>query len=205
MSSALFAEAMGAATAAVPAGSPRSAALLLHGMGEADRAWILRQLSDSQRARIVPLLDELHAMGLPADADWTRCALPSTPPPSQASRARARIAAAPVAAITELLASEPPALVDWLMALGSWPWQTEVMAQLRSRRGAVFADGPLLSHDRRTDLSKADRALLLEVASRLASPPPGNTPWRPWFVGIRVKLQALTRAVCVGFAGRTRT
>ncbi len=45
----------------------KQAALHLHGLNEADRQWLLDQLPVRQRENLLPLLEELNALGIPRE------------------------------------------------------------------------------------------------------------------------------------------
>ena len=47
----------------------RRAALELHALSPADQAWLLERLGPDHQAQVLPLLAELQALGIPADAE----------------------------------------------------------------------------------------------------------------------------------------
>lgn len=64
-----------------PSSGTRRAALTLHALSVADRAWLMRQLSPGQRATMASLLAELDSLGIPRDAALVQEALVGTPAP----------------------------------------------------------------------------------------------------------------------------
>lgn len=58
-----------------PADGLRRAALALHALAAEDRRWIIEQLGATERQAVLPLLDELHTLGIPADPALVRTAL----------------------------------------------------------------------------------------------------------------------------------
>lgn len=57
----------------------RRAALTLHALAPADRAWMLDRLNPSQRSLLQELLAELESLGIPQDVALIRDALASAP------------------------------------------------------------------------------------------------------------------------------
>jgi hypothetical protein len=159
--SVLFAQAVAPAAGSA---AQRSAALLLHGMNEADRAWAWERLDDLQREALAPLLQELSDLGVPRDAGLLRDVVASAPVAATPdATARQRVAGADPARLANVLALEPAGLVRRLLALGPWPWQDAVLTTLRARRGEIFepdcAAGP--------PAPALDEALLDRLAERV--------------------------------------
>jgi len=166
----------------------RSAALLLHGMGEADRAWAWEQLDNAQRATLAPLMQELRELGVPRDALLLRDVIAEAPvPASRMESARDRVAGADPAHLAQLLYPEPAGLVQRLLALGPWPWQSQVLALLRARRGEVFEPG---AGDSTNPATALDQALLERLAERVwdgvaPAQPTGLRWWQRMLQGVR--------------------
>lgn len=124
-----------------PTPAMRQAALLLHGLGEIDRAWLLERLSEAERSAMVGLLSELGSLGIPSDrafveevvaAAASRAAATDVdrgagdaPEPRVASLARAS-----PEAIANVLRDEPPGLVACVLRLHPWPWKEAVLGRL---------------------------------------------------------------------------
>jgi hypothetical protein len=118
---------------------PHQAALLLGAMSESDRAWTLAQLSADERAVLVPLLEELEALGIPVDAqllDAVRARAGSVAPGSSPSADEAYVLNAPAALLARVLAQEPAGLTVQLLGLHAWPWQGELLKHLPAGRAA---------------------------------------------------------------------
>ncbi|MGM9486029.1 hypothetical protein [Ideonella sp. YS5] len=144
----------------------RSAALLLHGMSEADRAWAWEQLDEIQRAALSPLLHELRELGVPRDASLLREVIAEAPRAApRPSSARDRVANADPTQLAELLHAEPAGLVQRVLALGPWPWQSQVLASLRARRGEVLEP---MAGDVHASAPALDEALLQRLAERVS-------------------------------------
>ncbi len=97
----------------------RQAALAAHALDDEDQRWLLQALQPAHRALLLPLLDELKALGLPAEPACLEAAL------EQGRASTHPAASAPPAAAEQLvarLAAEPVALVDWVLRLQRWPW-----------------------------------------------------------------------------------
>jgi len=119
--------------------SRRMAALALHGLTPEDRAWVLDRLDTVDRDSLQRLIDELVALGVPADPELTKaaaqvpgmpiCADDATPVP-EASPALAAVGAALAQEHDEILA----------LCLGAYddaelPW---LLQSLPERRGHVL-------------------------------------------------------------------
>lgn len=103
--------------------SSRQAALALHGVSAADRAWVLARLDDAQRAELIDYLDELQALGIPADSSL------ATVGGSQSTTVDGTFSA---------LQQEPVWLLAMLLRARQWDWQASLMAGLDvARRGAL--------------------------------------------------------------------
>lgn len=185
-----------AAAPAAGGSAQRSAALLLHGMSEADHEWAWEQLEDVQRATLAPLLRELRELGVPSDASLLHNVIAEAPSPApQMESARDRVSKADPAQLAELLYPEPAGLVQCLLALGPWPWQSQVLAALRARRGEVFE--PVVG-DVRASAKALDQALLERLAERLSSglsltPPMGSRWWQRLLQGFRGRTAGAAR------------
>lgn len=117
-----------------PAGA-REAALLVHGLPDAARAQVLERLSDDERAAVLPLLQELRALGIPAlPHDGTRAAAA----PVAAAGVSPRVAALGAHAVARGLSRCAPATAAHVWGAGPWPWKDAVLELLDApRRNAV--------------------------------------------------------------------
>ena len=182
---------------AVAQPSRRSAALMLHGMSDADRAWAWSRLDDTHRQALTPLLQELQDLGVPRDAALLGDAVAADPvAPSAAPRtARQHVAAADAVQVADALAAEPAGLVRRLLALGPWPWQDAVLAALRTRRADAFEpvdqniDAPATALDEALLARLADRLSQVSATTRADAP----TWWSGLLQAARSRLGGRTR------------
>ena len=106
--------------------SLRRAALALHALSPADRAWVLGQLTKPQQQALQPLLAELVELGIPPDAQLVRQVLTE----QGARPAAARPAGAPhAAALRGALQAEPAAMQPYLLAALPAAQREAVLAQ----------------------------------------------------------------------------
>jgi hypothetical protein len=130
----------------------RRAALYLHALHVADRAFLLEQLAPSDRERLEGLLNELKVLGFPADREWAQLA---TVEPSQAvdlaashdrmpgvstDVATVALMAASPAVIGPVLLAEPDALVAQVLASRPWPWRDAVLQNAGVSRRRTIAE-----------------------------------------------------------------
>lgn len=146
----------------------RAAALLLHGLGEADRRWAWSRLDATEQRALAPLMQELKELGVPSDAAWVQQVLASQAPSAPAAKpvdtVRDRIAQASPSQLVALLQPEPAMLVQRLLALGPWPWAQEVIGSLRAQRDEPFDPAIVGTLPAAPTL---DEALLRQLAARL--------------------------------------
>lgn len=171
----------------------RSAALVLHSMSEADRAWALAELNEDERAVLRPLIDELQELGVPASADWVPSAIGAPAPVARGREApdpvHRKVSCAQPELVAWALQDEPVELVRRLLSLSPWSWKAEVIAALNARRGELFDSAPALAVS--ASPSALDRAVLARFAAQLEragrrpagesddQSSPGNG-WRGW-------------------------
>lgn len=181
----------------------RRAALMLHGLAEADRRWLLERLAPAQRQAIEPLLAELAELGIPRDGAgggpvWPgAAAAPMAVPPDVAApsaepgrspvepvvdeptRSRPMPAAddvlvrLSVAEAARLLADEPDGLVADVLAGGPYPWQAALLEALPGRRRRI--EGLLGDATRPALAAHARSAMLHALAARAAGLAPAAT------------------------------
>lgn len=171
------------------------AALLLLGLQDEDREFILANLSQPAREHIAPCIKQLREMGVPPQHDWL--SLLGTKP---ATRPRTKlpehaIARADAKTISRLLAQEPAGLVGALLSSKDWPWASEFVEALPSDRRAALtrhmksnvkpAPYLILALQKQiafrlsevTDTQSAFDAQLVHQSARLKRKPVFN--WRP--------------------------
>jgi hypothetical protein len=158
----------------------RAAALLLHGLGEADRRWAWSRLDATEQRALAPLMQELKELGVPSDAAWVRQVLasqaPSAPEAKTEDSVRDRIAQASPSQLVALLLPEPAMLVQRLLALGPWPWAQEVIGTLRAQRDEPFDPVSVGTLQAAPTL---DEALLGHLAARLPTASSVEAPSHP--------------------------
>ncbi|AVS67157.1 hypothetical protein C8245_16980 [Paracidovorax avenae] len=127
-----------------PAAQARRAALVLHAMAPADRAWVLERMEPSQRDALHALLSELQALGIPPDPsglDELETAAPASiaagplpfgeaafsPPEVGPLMA---IGAPGIAALARAWRAQPPLMVAQALCLRPWPWRAALLEQL---------------------------------------------------------------------------
>lgn len=112
--------------------STRHAALLLHALSEADRAWLWERLSDSQRNALQPLLLELGELGIARDPALVRQVLARAPGAAvrEALSPIDELDRLPAVRVAALLAQEPRAFVLQLISLRQWRWGDEIVRSM---------------------------------------------------------------------------
>lgn len=109
----------------------RQSALLLHAIGERDRAWILAQLAEDQRMQLTAHLEELSQMGMPADHALVESLLSrqSKKPemPAESIPGHALRSARPEV-VLKLLDQEPAWLIAAVLNIEAWPWREAICA-----------------------------------------------------------------------------
>lgn len=157
----------------------REAALLVHGLPEAARAEVLQALTENERATVLPLLQELQSLGIPALPYGEHDDIIAARPADLIER----VAALDAAAAARALSRCAPATAAHLWGAEEWPWREAVLDLLdarycdavRRRQGA--GSPPLAPRTTSVLLSR-----LLAEAGEL--PAAGDTRktrrWFPW-------------------------
>lgn len=96
-------------------GGQRQAALLLHALGEEDRAWMLAALPQQQRDTLQLLLAELRELGIPRDAG-----LLAPLSAEETSSPLHDLDDAALAHVSQLLQQEPQRFTSVLLAAQPW-------------------------------------------------------------------------------------
>lgn len=140
----------------------RQSALLLHGLQQPDRDWILARLPHSQRMVLQEHLQELRELGIPADPQLAQAAgAGATDSPA------ATLRLADAGDMQLVLAGEPAWLLRQLLAMEDWPWRDAWLAGLPTaqRERVLSLNAPALA-------PAAAAALLGQTAARLAARAP---------------------------------
>jgi hypothetical protein len=119
----------------------RQSALLLHGLAEADRRWILARLPNEDQQILDAHLSELKSLGIPADPVLLDTAMVAARAPRRGVVADP-LQRASASQMQALLAEEPVWLVRHVLALEAWPWKQDFLAaQNANRRERLLAAG----------------------------------------------------------------
>lgn len=148
----------------------RLMALRLHGLHEADRAWLLAQLPEENRQSLQSMLAELTQLGFPQDSALGAVGHETSVRPTPAlpvNDAVAVIDAADARAIWSLLRAEPEVVRHYLIGLRAWRWLPEL------QREPSISPAMLGRNQVGAQVSARTReALLAALARRLADLPP---------------------------------
>ena len=122
--------------------SPRQVALMLHGLAEADRAWLLGRLGPAQLEVLEPLLAELRELGIPADPALTAQALEpmAAQDDSEMRSITQTIAACNLPQLQLVLADEPQGLIAAVLTAWNWPWQDAFLAAQEPAKARAIKD-----------------------------------------------------------------
>lgn len=115
----------------------RQSALLLHGLGKADRQWIMAQLPDEQRQALASQLVELEELGIPSDRTLTESLLVEARKRTATAPARAfgsALRQASAASVLPLLSGQPTWLVATVLCIEAWPWREAIYTGLDASR-----------------------------------------------------------------------
>jgi len=161
----------------------REAALLLHGLPDDARLGVLARLSDDERGRVMPLLEELASLGIPRRPHRV---VPGVADGPQGPRdAVDRLSAEHV---LDAVRSCSNATLSLLLDAGPWSWRDAVLAGLPAdRRVAVQAlCGHLVPPPEL--VGSLCRSVLGALASEVtvsARAVPRRTGWRRWIAWTR--------------------
>jgi hypothetical protein len=186
------AQALRAGLDAEPGGT-RRAALLVHAMAPADRAFILDALPEAQRTTLRGLLEELEALGIARDPAWVADATGHAVhaprgPLSDEERLRA-LDEEEMDSMVRLMRAEPAGVVARWLCAGDWPWHDQLLAGLEpGHRRRVEALLPVSASSVPPPAMRA--ALFAAVSGRLQAPMPERTAPRP---GLRHLLARILR------------
>jgi len=155
----------------------RRSALLLHGLNELDRRWILARLPERHQEILGEHLNELKELGIPAER--------LQPDPASSSRqavADEPLQLASAAQMQTMLHKEPGWLVHQVLALEQWPWAEDFLALLGSARSEQLRalQLPELSGMTRQTLRTQLNRRLAQVQPLQQASPAGRPAQRQW-------------------------
>jgi len=145
--------------------SPRQVALMLHGLADADRTWLLGRLGPAQVDVLEPLLAELRELGIPADPALAAQALEPVAARGDAEMhsITQTIGACALPQLQLALADEPQGVIAAVLMAGNWPWQDAFLAAQEPAKARAIKE-LMQSHRGGAALH---RALLRSLAERL--------------------------------------
>lgn len=109
----------------------REAALLIHSLPETAREQVLQRLTESERARVEPLMTELAHLGIPRLPSDRLAALRQAP---LTVDRRERLGGVPAAVLLAALQDAGPVTLALLLRVEDWPWHADVLAGLDDQR-----------------------------------------------------------------------
>lgn len=164
--------------------SVRRSALMLHGVSAEDQTWLLGRISEPQRTQIAALLQELRALGIPAEEGAQARQMTVKRSPKAETGPRELVMQASGVRLADALKDEPDMLAARLIQAGPWEWEDAFIALLAPGRRTQVQE---LLADRAVPPKLAD-AVVNAVAQKLAV---GSAPiqhkrersisWRRWF------------------------
>lgn len=151
----------------------KRAALALVGLHEADRKWLLAQLTEGEREGVAALLGELERMNLPAGAAQIVAAadvsaVDSSEPESAAASDEPLdvVARASAAAVHRQLADASDGVIARVCAMKNWRWRTELLGLFEEARASNITR---LQHEVQVPNAVVAQALVAALATRIAA------------------------------------
>jgi hypothetical protein len=156
----------------------RLAALRLHGVGAADREWILDRLERRERRTLVRLLRDLKRAGIGRDSFRAMGAEAAKPQPAARAEPAADVPAALAQADAETVAralrGEPEWVRATILAVHPWSWRRAVLQRLAGGDRTPPVLGTVKDAPRPAFAAALARSLARRVAERPGS---GRTPF----------------------------
>jgi len=116
----------------------RQAALSLHGLGDADREWMLAQLPEARRDELRRLIAELDALGFPRGEGLAPAPTGAPPRAPRVPTAAERLEPLAPKTMYRALAGESSELVAALLRRRQWRWGRGLLRRFdRQRRRAI--------------------------------------------------------------------
>lgn len=147
----------------------RRAALKLHSLADADRAWLLGQLPDVAKRTITDMLNELGTMNLPNDRDFISHVLEEEAPATPADRALAQalsaktlniIRIASAEHVSNILGEEPDWVIAVILEFDHWAWTEEFLTSLSRPQRVQVCE---IAKQASSNVKAKTRAALLEL------------------------------------------
>ena len=167
----------------IQASDSHKAALLLHALGESDRAWLLGELPPPQQRQLQVLLNELETLRIPVDREFVQQVMATAAAGAPQSKSATDVLEnADARALARVLSAEPAELIAGLIALRTWPWKERLMSELKDgKRNAVLARLAQTGVSVKPPfVRQIDRQLMDLLAERLASMPPAEPVSERW-------------------------
>lgn len=161
----------------------RLAALRLHGVGAADREWILDRLERRERRTLVRLLRDLkragigresfRALGTNAGTDAARPQAPARAEPALAGLPQ-ELAQADAESVARALRGEPEWVRTTILAMHPWSWRRGVLQRLAGSERTPPVLGASGDAPRAAFAAALARSLARRIAERAG---PGRSPF----------------------------
>jgi hypothetical protein len=154
----------------------RHAALVLHALAPADRAWMLNGLAPSQRAALEPLLQELCELGIPPEATAICCEGEEAAVHPDVPEERREMEDASPEAVARILRNEPSRLAAAFLVSRPPAWRARFLATLQPDQASLLQSAAM--EDRQAPALQA--AVLVAVQRRLANTAPQQGSAAVW-------------------------
>ncbi len=123
----------------------RQAALLVHGLGDAEKQRVMARLSAGELAQLRPMLAELVALGVSASLGRAMSSAEETSlPPVSALPVLEQVERLEARTVARCFQSCAPATIARLLEAGQWPWRSAVIEAMpagqRAEVGALLLD-----------------------------------------------------------------
>lgn len=170
----------------------RKAAVLLHGLHEDDRQWMLDKLSGEERHILTQYLDEIRELGFPSENSVSRESIRRAGKAANASPIEI-VAEADAEAVYDVLHTEPVPLTAKLLRTHQWKWTSGVLERfqepVRGQIRKLIDDDMEISSMLSAHLVK-ELSIRLEASSHKTSViagEHGNSKWKWPQLSTRIK------------------
>ena len=160
----------------------RKAALTLHGLHDADKRWLLKNLPERHQEQLLLMLEELVELGIPRHPDLKQPiseleveeSTPETLPEEEevvVPEPIRRLLTAPPEVLLHILNHEPPAVSAAVLLAHDWPWR-EVLLEAFSEPYRASVQGSMVRIEGGIT-EKASETILQILAEKCEHPPEG--------------------------------